>query len=731
MKEICMKKLLIDCSFISTTDLNTGIQRVVRNILKHIDQVCVSEFIPVEVVLKEGKIVPISNAGGQKGDLVPEIEKGDVLLLLDSTWHLNTWESIRRAKVSGAMIISVIYDLIPISHPQYCDAPLVSLFNQWFGKAVGYVDGFIAISRTVEESIRRYISENHPEREAHFFFDYFYLGSDFGGKNRTQPNASVRTPLKVLYEAHPQKVYLIVSTLEPRKNHTYLIDAFDRLWAEGHDVVLNIVGRKGWMIEKLLQRIEHHPEYNGRLFHWDDLNDEELGYCYQHSKMLLFPSFIEGFGLPIIESLYYGLPVLASDIPIHREIGGTQIGYFDLSDTGSLADQIETIEREGVPDALLKRGEYHWMGWQESSEMLCRKIVKHAAHFTPDQARIAELAGQKESTAPFIPKLHRYKIKLKEMLRTLPLAGWLLRWTNTLMRLNNLKHRVLVQEEAIRQLHEQIGKLSSSAENTEKVLQKIEGKLAIQEQHAARQISFQSAVMHQRIDQFIFDTKTDLESLDTKEEVANSIADNAAPLLDDYFHALWRESESGGTAAEARYGHYIAYLPSGMKKVLDLGCGTGAWVAAMESKGYDAAGVEANSGMVAYGKAHYSEALTCMEPLHCLRRSEADSMEVITALHLFNRITVEDLPLWLGEIARTLVPGGMLMIELYPPVVALPLSEWTYRYEKTAPLPLPLPPSLLRAALAYMGFEKIREIPLHYGDAEHVQRYLLTACRHA
>ncbi|MGB1237129.1 MAG: glycosyltransferase, partial [Pseudomonadales bacterium] len=102
----------------------------------------------------------------------------------------------------------------------------------------------------------------------------------------------------------------------------------------------------------------------------------ELLYCYKQSKMLLFPSFVEGFGLPIVESLSNQLPVMASDTPIHREVGLDKIDYFSLDDPQSLSDKILDIEANGIPESLKIADDYRWMNWLESSQMLLEKIVK-------------------------------------------------------------------------------------------------------------------------------------------------------------------------------------------------------------------------------------------------------------------------------------------------------------------------------------------------------------------
>ena len=103
--------------------------------------------------------------------------EGDVILLLDSSWHLPAWGAIKEAKKNGAGIIAVIYDLIPITHPQFCEQALCKVFNIWFEKGKTNVDGYIAISQTVMRSVQDYLISKNEIIE-HEKFGYFYLGAD-------------------------------------------------------------------------------------------------------------------------------------------------------------------------------------------------------------------------------------------------------------------------------------------------------------------------------------------------------------------------------------------------------------------------------------------------------------------------------------------------------------------------------------------------------------------------
>lgn len=302
--------------------------------------------------------------------VLDQVGPDDVLLLLDSTWYYNTWPSVSAFRQRGGCVIAVIYDLIPITHSRFCDDGLVTAFKGWFYESLQHVDGYIGISHTVQLDLQAFMADAFGDRAANKYYDHFLLGADFG--YREARDEGVRSGLVDRMTERP--TYLIVSTVEPRKNHAYLLDAFELLWREGFDVGLAIVGRVGWKVESLIQRIQESPEFGKRLHLWNDLNDQELRVCYQRARMLVFPSIVEGFGLPIVESLANKLPVLASDTPIHREVGGDRIGYFSLSSPADLAARIRQIERNGTPAELGVPDDYRWLDWGESSRMLLERV---------------------------------------------------------------------------------------------------------------------------------------------------------------------------------------------------------------------------------------------------------------------------------------------------------------------------------------------------------------------
>ena len=168
----------------------------------------------------------------------------------------------------------------------------------------------------------------------------------------------------------------MVGTLEPRKGHLQAIEAFTQLWESGVDVNLVIIGRAGWQqlptdqqrsIPQLLARLGNHPEKGRRLFWFDGPSDEFLELIYSSVNGLLAASEDEGFGLPLIEAAQKGLPILARDIPVFREVAKDHACYFTADNPQQLASAVAGWLNDGfVPPSTAMA----WLTWQQSADNL-------------------------------------------------------------------------------------------------------------------------------------------------------------------------------------------------------------------------------------------------------------------------------------------------------------------------------------------------------------------------
>nr|WP_316721318.1 glycosyltransferase family 1 protein [Sulfurospirillum sp. 'SP'] len=292
--------------------------------------------------------------------------KGDIVLFLDSSWNLPMWKEVKKAKKAEAKIVFVIYDFIPMLFPQFCEKAHSKQFELFFRKSLVVADQYIGISKTVMNDISSLAADLAPEQAKKIQYDYFYLGANFSKENQ-----EVKKIREEIIEFFNTKIpiLLTVSTIEPRKNHALILDAFEKLIQENVSVKLCFIGKIGWKVESFMKRIENHPLLKKDFLVIHDANDTELLYAYQKSFTLVFASTTEGFGLPIIEALNYNLPVIASDIKIHREIGQNQITYFQDDNIQDLTSQIKQILLNPKKISCSS-----WLTWKESARMLFDKL---------------------------------------------------------------------------------------------------------------------------------------------------------------------------------------------------------------------------------------------------------------------------------------------------------------------------------------------------------------------
>lgn len=295
----------------------------------------------------------------------------DVLLLADETWNLPLWPTVARARRHGCRVGGVIYDLVPLDYPHFFKQRFANAFPHWLATVADHADFFVTISETVKRRLQAHLIAHGRESAA--CVEAFRLGADFP---EIDVQEGVRPALKELFAVERHRTpYLSVGTLEPRKNHGYVLDAFERLWQRVPSARLCIVGKIGWKCHDLIQRIQRHPRLNTSLFWFADLSDRELQYCYQRARALVSASIAEGFGLPIVEALVHGLPVFASDIPVHREVGGRRCHYFDLQAAPYLTRLLQHAEQHGQQAAAESPDTGIVIPWSESWRDLLTKTL--------------------------------------------------------------------------------------------------------------------------------------------------------------------------------------------------------------------------------------------------------------------------------------------------------------------------------------------------------------------
>lgn len=228
-------------------------------------------------------------------------------------------------QVRNARVTLFLHDAIPLDHPEFQTPQSVQRFAGYMQAAADHGDLILTNSNASRDSLIRHfagIGAHLPIRVAHLGVDMDFFQN---GNNQAAPVV-------------PDPYFLCLGTIEPRKNIGLLLDVWEQLAARQHPTDmphLVICGRRGWMVEDLLARLDRSP-LKGRVIHeFNDLEDGALFGLLRGARALLFPSLAEGFGLPPAEAAVLGVPVIANDLPVLREILEDYPIYADVTDSYS------------------------------------------------------------------------------------------------------------------------------------------------------------------------------------------------------------------------------------------------------------------------------------------------------------------------------------------------------------------------------------------------------------
>jgi glycosyltransferase involved in cell wall biosynthesis len=371
-------RFLVDVSELVRQDARSGIQRVVRSVLTALRSSPPAGF-RIDAVYDAGGYYAYaqSDAGGVTGSPVPiRIAAGDIFLGLDLCLDQVPGNEAVLADLRrhGARLFFVVYDLVPVNHPQMFHPGMPPWFSRWLLTVSTLADGLLCISRAVADELLAWLEHTPVRRADPLQIAYFHLGADL---QASLPSSGLNTADQaVLAQLGQRPTFLMVGTLEPRKMHAQALQAFDLLWRDGCDVNLVIVGKAGWILDHLFERLRQHPEMGRRLFWLERASDEALQQLYRESSALLAPSLAEGFGLPLIEAAQYRLPVIARDIPVFREVGGDHAYYFGGAGALDLAEAIRSWLVLDASGQAPQSAGMPQLTWSESTDRLLNIIER-------------------------------------------------------------------------------------------------------------------------------------------------------------------------------------------------------------------------------------------------------------------------------------------------------------------------------------------------------------------
>ena len=293
---------------------------------------------------------------------------GARVLIHASPHHLDRPALVQAKRArERARLICLIHDLIPIEHPEFARANGRARHERRMATVCAQAHGVLANSRATEEAFAAWAGPafDRPVRAAP-------LGiTPPAGRDATPPVAG-------------GDYFVCLGTIEPRKNHLLLLTIWRSLVAllgPERTPRLLLVGRRGWENEMVLDLLDRCAALRGVVVELSRLPDAQVRPLLRGSRALLMPSFAEGFGLPVAEALALGTPVLASDIPAHREAGGGVPDYLDPVDGAGWRDAILAYAaRDGAARAaqLARLRGWRAPGWDahvDAALALARDVV--------------------------------------------------------------------------------------------------------------------------------------------------------------------------------------------------------------------------------------------------------------------------------------------------------------------------------------------------------------------
>ena len=388
------RQLLVDISVLVEQDAKTGIQRVVRNILREwllnppngfvVQPVYASMEKPYRYA-KQFTSRFLNLVIPDEEDTVIEYSAGDSFIGLDLLYpflakkYAHFYQKMRN---HGVNVQFVVYDLLPILLPQHTVKGASEAHSEWL-KIVSHSDGLACISKSVANELKAWLQRQAIKTSKHFEVSWFHLGADPEIDLSKQLESLEPNAIEVLQAMAAKPSFLCVGTLEPRKGHTQVLDAFEQLWLDGVDINLILVGKQGWKVEELIVRLQNHPEKNKRLFWFDGVSDHHLSQIYQSCSCLIAASEGEGFGLPLIEAAHYGIPILARSIPVFQEVAGENAFYFEGSLPQHLVSTIKKWLALATENKQPGSKNMPWLSWVQSAKQL-----EKALHLDQSQPRV-------------------------------------------------------------------------------------------------------------------------------------------------------------------------------------------------------------------------------------------------------------------------------------------------------------------------------------------------------
>lgn len=249
--------------------------------------------------------------------------------------------------------VVTLHDVFHLANPQYYSRMKRLMIKPFYHFSTRKSDMILTVSEFSKNEIVR------------------CCGSRFADKIKAVYNGCEIDVEKVAPANKGFRYILFVGSIKPHKNLRNALLGFQEMNEPGLRFV--IVGKREGFITgdtEVFELVSKLNEKEEKVIFTGNINDEELYQWYASATALVQPSFYEGFGLPVVEAMHFGLPIGCSDIPVFKEIGKDWVSYFDPYSPSSIADcltKVVKMERKDYPK---------WMPWKETSRQIAYEFEK-------------------------------------------------------------------------------------------------------------------------------------------------------------------------------------------------------------------------------------------------------------------------------------------------------------------------------------------------------------------
>ena len=272
------------------------------------------------------------------------------------------------------------HDLIPISYPQFNLHHNPSLFSKYMSQTIKVVDHFYCNSEFTKNELATYHTKMGFSQPP---ITVVTLGCDLYKKQIIDKKS------KSLEALINQPYLLFVSTIEIRKNHNLIYQMYLKLLGQGVQNLppVYFVGRRAEKVESLLENLDRDTRIKDKIRILDNVSDSDLIQLYKHCWFTLYPSFIEGYGLPVAESLSFGKFCLSSDAGSLPEVGKNWIDYADPYQLDQWVEKFLFLINHPeyiVEKEKIIREQYRQVSWEE-----CSREILNSELFTSKQDQLS------------------------------------------------------------------------------------------------------------------------------------------------------------------------------------------------------------------------------------------------------------------------------------------------------------------------------------------------------